>query len=173
MLWFSFQTKGLNRQFFLVLLIDVDCILDYCVSENEYRDVLSLSALAYAALCFKSMLHMKSFSYLSGLCTSFGNVKDGVGWYVQRNAKTMRWTCKLMHTRWTFFWNGEGKWKLTFYVVLANRILQWDVNSYIMGFTLDLILRWSLIPNHFSYRDIWDLHSNIIIEYAMQDTFFR
>ena len=103
MLWFSVQTKGLNRQFFLVLLIDVDCILDYCVSENEYRDVLSLSALAYAALCFKSMLHMKSFSYLSGLCNSFGNVKDGVGWYVQRNAKTMRWTCKLMHTRWTFF----------------------------------------------------------------------
>ena len=86
----SFQTKGSNRQFFLVLLIDVDCILDYCVSENEYRDVLSLSALAYAALCLKSMLHMKSFSYLSGLCTSFGNVKDGVGWYVQRNAKTMR-----------------------------------------------------------------------------------
>ena len=167
------QTKGSNRQFFLVSLIDVDCIRDYCVSENEYRDVLSLSALAYAALCLKSMLHMKSFSYLSGLCTSFGNVKDGVGWYVQRNAKTMRWTCKLMHTRWTFFWNGEGKWKLTFYVILANRILQWDVNSYIMGFTLDLILRWSLIPNHFSYRDIWDLHSNIIIEYAMQDTFFR
>ena len=74
-----------------------------CEWKWAYRDVLSLSALAYAALCLKSMLHMKSFSYLSGLCTSFGNVKDGVGWYVQRNAKTMRWTCKLMHTRWTFF----------------------------------------------------------------------
>ena len=98
------------------------------------------------------------------------------------------------------FWNGEGKWKLTFYVILANRILQWDVGSYIMGFTLDLLLRWSLILNHFNNvvtKDldqlrhvmtmkvhdktgtifqiwfIWDLISNIIIQYAMQDTFFR
>ena len=81
------------------------------------------------------------------------------------------------------FWNGEGKWKLTFYVILANRILQSDVGSYIMGFTLDLLLRWSLILNHFNnngvtkdldqLRHIWDLISNIIIQYAMQDTFFR
>ena len=71
------------------------------------------------------------------------------------------------------FWNGEGKWKLTFYVILANRILQWDVGSYIIGFTLDLLLRWSLTLNHFSYRGIWDLISNIIIQYAMQDTFFQ
>ena len=87
-------------------------------------------------------------------------------------------------------WNGEGKWKLTFYVILANRILQWDVGSYIMVFTLDLLLRWSLILNHFNnvvtnnldqHRHtnifqilfIWDLISNIIIQYAMQDTFFR
>ena len=46
------------------------------------------------------------------------------------------------------FRNGEGKWKLSFYVVLANRILQLDAGCYIMGFTLDLILRWSLIHNH-------------------------
>ena len=48
-----------------------------------------------------------------------------------------------------------------------------------MGFTLDLPLRWSLILNPFSYRDIFqilfiqDLHSNIVIQYKTQDTFFQ
>ena len=101
------------------------------------------------------------------------------------------------------FWNGEGKWKLTFYVILANRILQWDVGSYIMGFTLKMVFDSQSLNNIVVTEDldqlwhvmtmkvhdtrrgeneictdifqiwfIWDLISNIIIQYAMQNTLF-